>query len=55
MVIFFITVPCASLSHEIPKPSFTIAVTLLNDEALDGLAGTGVTINDNDTVPLTSR
>ena len=50
MVIFFITAPYASLAHDIPKPSFTIGVTLINDKALDGLAGNGVTINDNDAV-----
>ena len=48
VVIFVMIAPYASTAHEIPKPSFTIAVSLINDKALDGLAGTGVTINDND-------
>ena len=48
VVIFVMIAPCTSTAHEIPKPSFTIGVSLINDKALDGLAGTGVTINDND-------
>ena len=49
LVVFFVMIaPYASTAHEIPKPSFTIGVSLINDKALDGLAGTGVTINDND-------
>ena len=48
VVIFVMIAPYASTAHEIPKPSFTIGVSLINDKALDGLAGTGVTINDND-------
>ena len=40
--------PYSSIAHEIPKPSFTIGVTVINDAALDGLAGSGVTIDDND-------
>ena len=49
LVIFLMIAPCASIAHEIPKPSFTIGVSLINDKALDGLAGSGVTIDDNDT------
>ena len=48
VVIFVMVASYASTAHEIPKPSFTIGVSLINDKALDGLAGTGVTINDND-------
>ena len=48
VVIFAMIAPYASTAHEIPKPSFTIGVSLINDKALDGLAGTGVTIDDND-------
>ena len=50
VVIFLMIASYASIAHEIPKPSFNIGVSLMNDEALDGLAGSGVTINDNDTV-----
>ena len=50
VVIFLMIVPYVSTAHEIPKPSFSIGVSLMNDKALDGLAGSGVTINDNDTV-----
>ena len=48
VVIFLMIASYSSTAHEIPKPSFTIGVSLINDKALDGLAGTGVTINDND-------
>ena len=48
VVIFVLNTPYVSSAHEIPKPSFTIGVSLINDQALDGLAGTGVTIDDND-------
>ena len=48
VVIFVLIAPYVSTAHEIPKPSFTIGVSLINDQALDGLAGTGVTIDDND-------
>ena len=48
VVIFLMIASYESTAHEIPKPSFTIGVSLINDKALDGLAGTGVTINDND-------
>ena len=44
VVIFVMVAPYVSTAHEIPKPSFTIGVSLINDKALDGLAGTGVTI-----------
>jgi hypothetical protein len=50
VVILLMIVPYVSTAHEIPKPSFSIGVSLMNDKALDGLAGSGVTINDNDTV-----
>ena len=50
VVIFLMIAPYASTAHEIPKPSFSIGVSLMNDKALDGLAGSGVTIDDNDTV-----
>ena len=49
LVIFLMIAPYASTAHEIPKPSFTIGFSLINDEALDGLAGSGVSIDDNDT------
>ena len=49
-VIFFITIPYASSAHEVPKPSFTLGAMLINDNSLDVLSGTGVTIDDNDTV-----
>ena len=48
VVIFVMVASYSSAAHEIPKPSFTIGVSLINDQALDGLAGTGVTIDDND-------
>ena len=48
VVIFVLITPYVSTAHEIPKPSFTIGVSLINDQALDGLAGTGVTIDDDD-------
>jgi len=48
VVIFLMIAPYASTAHEIPKPSFTIGVSLINDDALDSLAGSGVTIDDND-------
>ena len=48
VLIFVLITPYVSTAHEIPKPSFTIGVSLINDQALDGLAGTGVTIDDND-------
>ena len=49
LVVFFVLIaPYVSTAHEIPKPSFTIGVSIINDEALDGLAGSGVTIDDND-------
>ena len=44
------TSPYSSSAHDIPKPSVTTGVMLLNDKALDGLAGTGVSIDDNSTV-----
>ena len=50
LVIFLITIPYAASAHEIPKPSFTLGATQINDNALDVLAGIGVTIDDNDTV-----
>ncbi len=49
LIIFLMITPYASTAHEIPKPSFTIGFSLINDEALDGLAGSGVSIDDNDT------
>jgi len=49
LIIFFLMIaPYSSTAHEIPRPSFTIGVSLINDEALDGLTGSGVTIDDND-------
>ena len=48
LVVIFVMLLHTQQLHEIPKPSFTIGVSLINDKALDGLAGTGVTINDND-------
>ena len=50
MVIFLITIPYVSSAHEVPKPSFTLGAMLINDNSLDVLSGTGVTIDDNDTV-----
>ena len=50
MVMFLITIPYTSSAHEVPKPSFTLGATLINDNSLDVLSGTGVTIDDNDTV-----
>ena len=50
MVIFLITIPYVSSAHEVPKPSFTLGAMLINDNSLDALSGTGVTIDDNDTV-----
>jgi len=50
MIMFLITVPYVSSAHDVPKPSFTFGVMQINDNALDVLAGTGVTIDDNDTV-----
>jgi len=49
VVIFLIITPYVSTAHEIPKPSFTIGVSLINDDALDGISESGVTIDDNDT------
>ena len=49
IIIFLMIAPYSSTAHEIPKPSFTIGVSLINDDALDGLTGSGVTIDDNDT------
>ncbi len=49
LVIFLMIASYTSTAHEIPKPSFTIGFSLINDEALDGLAGSGVSIDDNDT------
>ena len=45
-----ITIPYTSSAHEIPKPSFTLGAMLINDNSLDALSGTGVTIDDNDIV-----
>ena len=50
MIMFLITIPYASSAHEVPKPSFTLGAMLINDNSLDVLSGTGVTIDDNDTV-----
>ena len=50
MIMFLITIPYASSAHEVPKPSFTLGAMLINDNSLDALSGTGVTIDDNDTV-----
>ena len=50
MIMFLITFPYASSAHELPKPSFTLGAMLINDNSLDVLSGTGVTIDDNDTV-----
>ena len=50
MVMFLITTPYVSSAHDIPKPSFTLGVMQISDNAFDVLAGTGVTIDDNDTV-----
>jgi len=49
LVIFLMSTPYTSTAHEIPKPSFTTGVSLINDDALDGIAGSGVSIDDNDT------
>ena len=49
IIIFLMIAPYSSTAHEIPKPSFTIGVSVINDDALDGLTGSGVTIDDNDT------
>ena len=48
MAMFLITIPYASSAHEVPKPSFTLGAMLINDNSLDVLSGTGVTIDDND-------
>ena len=50
MVMFLITIPYVSSAHDIPKPSFTLGAMQISDNAFDVLAGTGVTIDDNDTV-----
>ena len=50
MIMFLITIPYTSSAHEVPKPSFTLGAILINDNSLDVLSGTGVTIDDNDTV-----
>ena len=50
MVMFLITIPYVSSAHDIPKPSFTLGVMQISDNAFDVLAGTSVTIDDNDTV-----
>ena len=50
LVIFLITIPYAASAHEVPKPSFTLGAMLIKDNSLDVLSGTGVTIDDNDTV-----
>ena len=50
MVMFLITTPYVSSAHDIPKPSFTLGVMQISDNAFEVLAGTGVTIDDNDTV-----
>ena len=50
IVMFLITIPYVSSAHDIPKPSFTLGVMQISDNAFDVLAGTGVTIDDNDTV-----
>ena len=50
MVMFLISIPYVSSAHYIPKPSFTLGVMQISDNAFDVLAGTGVTIDDNDTV-----
>ncbi len=50
MVMLLITIPYVSSAHDIPKPSFTLGVMQISDNAFDVLAGTGVTIDDNDTV-----
>ena len=50
MVMFLLTIPYVSSAHDIPKPSFTLGVMQISDNAFDVLAGTGVTIDDNDTV-----
>ena len=50
MVMFLLTIPYVSSAHDIPKPSFTLGVMQISDNAFDVLSGTGVTIDDNDTV-----
>ena len=50
MVMFLLTISYVSSAHDIPKPSFTLGVMQISDDAFDVLAGTGVTIDDNDTV-----
>ena len=45
-----IAVPYVSSAHDSPKPSFTLGAMQIIDQGLDVLAGTGVTIDDNDTV-----
>ena len=50
MIMFLITIPYTSSAHEVPRPSFTLGAMLIYDNSLDVLSGTGVTIDDNDTV-----
>jgi len=50
MVMFLLTISYVSSAHDIPKPSFTLGVMQISDNAFDVLSGTGVTIDDNDTV-----
>ena len=50
LFLFLMTCSYISSAHDIPKPSVTIGAMQLNDNALDGLAGTGVSIDDNATV-----
>jgi hypothetical protein len=50
LFLFLMTYSYISSAHDIPKPSVTVGAMQLNDNALDGLAGTGVSIDDNATV-----
>ena len=50
MVMFLIAIPNTSSAHDIPKPSFSLGIMQISDNAFNALAGTGVTIDDNDTV-----
>ena len=50
MVMFLIAIPNMSSAHDIPKPSFSLGIMQISDNAFNALAGTGVTIDDSDTV-----
>ena len=50
MVMFLIAIPYVSSAHDIPKPSFSLGIMQISDNAFNALAGTGVTIDDSDTV-----